>query len=193
MWLLLFVFLLLLFCFFFFNDTATTEIYTLSLHDALPISALSMNYFVLFVAIIKVRFTIMISKAELKRLTSLRQRKYRMLHGQYLLEGVRLLEEALSAKINISKLWHLPDHELNDLQKSLILSAEQIGIPIEETTADTLLKVSDTVHHQGVIGEVTLPESAELGLSMGESLLYLEEIRDPGNLGTILQIGRAHV
>src|SRR3712207_7776053 len=28
-------------CFFFFNDTATTEIYTLSLHDALPISARS--------------------------------------------------------------------------------------------------------------------------------------------------------
>src|SRR2546428_14135195 len=31
--------LLLFFFFFFFNDTATTEIYTLSLHDALPISA----------------------------------------------------------------------------------------------------------------------------------------------------------
>src|SRR2546422_10156904 len=29
------------FLFFFFNDTATTEIYTLSLHDALPISASS--------------------------------------------------------------------------------------------------------------------------------------------------------
>src|SRR5256885_6515302 len=28
----------LYYCFFFFNDTATTEIYTLSLHDALPIS-----------------------------------------------------------------------------------------------------------------------------------------------------------
>src|SRR5689334_23767226 len=28
----------LMFMFFFFNDTATTEIYTLSLHDALPIS-----------------------------------------------------------------------------------------------------------------------------------------------------------
>ena len=28
-------------CFFFFNDTATTEIYTLSLHDALPISVFS--------------------------------------------------------------------------------------------------------------------------------------------------------
>src|SRR5256885_12237360 len=28
-------------CFFFFNDTATTEIYTLSLHDALPISSIT--------------------------------------------------------------------------------------------------------------------------------------------------------
>src|SRR2546422_5509912 len=32
------VFRFFCFCFFFFNDTATTEIYTLSLHDALPIS-----------------------------------------------------------------------------------------------------------------------------------------------------------
>src|SRR2546422_7116881 len=30
--------------FFFFNDTATTEIYTLSLHDALPISSLRFDY-----------------------------------------------------------------------------------------------------------------------------------------------------
>src|SRR5215467_15477377 len=30
-----------LFLFFFFNDTATTEIYTLSLHDALPIRSLT--------------------------------------------------------------------------------------------------------------------------------------------------------
>src|SRR2546430_17236115 len=33
------LFLRVFFFFFFFNDTATTEIYTLSLHDALPISA----------------------------------------------------------------------------------------------------------------------------------------------------------
>src|SRR5258708_20909086 len=34
----------MIFCvFFFFNDTATTEIYTLSLHDALPILSMSRN------------------------------------------------------------------------------------------------------------------------------------------------------
>src|SRR2546430_1958204 len=39
-----------LLCFFFFNDTATTEIYTLSLHDALPISELAGIYGVIFTA-----------------------------------------------------------------------------------------------------------------------------------------------
>src|SRR5437660_12754233 len=37
---------LFLFFFFFFNDTATTEIYTLSLHDALPISFLSARRYI---------------------------------------------------------------------------------------------------------------------------------------------------
>src|SRR5688572_31825036 len=39
---------LVLFCFFFFNDTPTTEIYTLSLHDALPISAWRHSAFALY-------------------------------------------------------------------------------------------------------------------------------------------------
>src|SRR3712207_7033165 len=37
--------MLLLFCLFFFNDTATTEIYTLSLHDALPIFEAALDEF----------------------------------------------------------------------------------------------------------------------------------------------------
>src|SRR2546429_2621199 len=45
-----------IFFFFFFNDTATTEIYTLSLHDALPISLRSLhnNYLTLPVLFIMV-------------------------------------------------------------------------------------------------------------------------------------------
>src|SRR5256885_15773348 len=46
-WVILFVIVLLscFFFFFFFNDTATTEIYTLSLHDALPISFVHQSWF----------------------------------------------------------------------------------------------------------------------------------------------------
>src|SRR5438034_4560026 len=39
------LYILSLLCFFFFNDTATTEIYTLSLHDALPILGIGVDRF----------------------------------------------------------------------------------------------------------------------------------------------------
>ena len=38
--------------FFFFNDTATTEIYTLSLHDALPIFAVGLDEFYRFFGVL---------------------------------------------------------------------------------------------------------------------------------------------
>ena len=43
----LYIISLFFFCllFFFFNDTATTEIYTLSLHDALPISQSPLSFY----------------------------------------------------------------------------------------------------------------------------------------------------
>src|SRR2546429_4306967 len=41
-----------LYFFFFFNDTATTEIYTLSLHDALPISSLARSFWMVLMRVI---------------------------------------------------------------------------------------------------------------------------------------------
>ena len=41
-------------CIFFFNDTATTEIYTLSLHDALPI--LVIVVIIAVVVVVRIRF-----------------------------------------------------------------------------------------------------------------------------------------
>jgi len=129
----------------------------------------------------------MISKPELKRLTSLHHRKYRELYRQYLLEGLRLLEEALSAEVHISKLWHVPENEQNESQRDLLQAAKQKGIPTIETTASKLQRISDTVHHQGIIGLADLPEISSLNASVGKPVLYLEEIRNPGNLGTILR------
>src|SRR3712207_9543922 len=47
--------------FFFFNDTATTEIYTLSLHDALPISIESYHFFMEVFLIRLLQFMLSIS------------------------------------------------------------------------------------------------------------------------------------
>src|ERR1022692_3679342 len=51
------VFLMLVIPFFFFNDTATTEIYTLSLHDALPIcTRMNSNHLVISYAVFCLEF-----------------------------------------------------------------------------------------------------------------------------------------
>src|SRR5690625_7377811 len=72
----LFVFFLLPF-FFFFNDTATTEIYTLSLHDALPIlksvseqNKLFRDTFCLFIFYFQQKFSILRSEEHTSELQS---------------------------------------------------------------------------------------------------------------------------
>src|SRR5256885_9843910 len=52
------------FFFFFFNDTATTEIYTLSLHDALPISATKRNGSAPYSGVPRVRLAVEETSAE---------------------------------------------------------------------------------------------------------------------------------
>src|SRR3712207_9288436 len=52
MYFIYFIVIYVFFSFFFFNDTATTEIYTLSLHDALPIFLFSFLHPFLFVPLL---------------------------------------------------------------------------------------------------------------------------------------------
>ena len=58
-----------MFAFFFFNDTATTEIYTLSLHDALPIYLLVVQ--VEFADVILISKTDLVPPADIERLTAI--------------------------------------------------------------------------------------------------------------------------
>ena len=47
-------------CFFFFNDTATTEIYTLSLHDALPICCGKFGGYVVKMVVVVVKLVMLL-------------------------------------------------------------------------------------------------------------------------------------
>src|SRR3712207_3572408 len=60
-----------IFVFFFFNDTATTEIYTLSLHDALPILYYRISYTLNFDDLINGTFSFLLFAAELYAIATL--------------------------------------------------------------------------------------------------------------------------
>ena len=123
---------------------------------------------------------------KLRLIRSLQGRaKARRKEQAFLVEGVRLLEEAISAKWSIR--FILYDRNLSERGQKLLGSIK--NTEIEEVDSALLKSVSDTQNPQGIIAvlddsQLPLPDS--LGF-----LLILDQIHDPGNLGTLLRTAAA--
>ena len=120
---------------------------------------------------------------KLKLIRSLQARaKARRKENAFLIEGVRLLEEAVTAKWKIR--FVLYDRRLSERGKELLNSLEDIEI--EEVDSALLKSVSDTENSQGILA--VLEDNSQLPVpDSPDFLLILDQIRDPGNLGTLLR------
>lgn len=122
-----------------------------------------------------------------KAIRRLHQGKFRQAQGQFLLEGVHLVQEALRIGYPIEIACYTPAWaERNpDLTDQLIQTADRA-----ELVADGVLQVlATTVHPDGVVAVAPLqhfaaPAVTTLGLAA-------ETLQDPGNLGTIIRTGVA--
>lgn len=113
--------------------------------------------------------------------------KTRRKENAFLVEGVRLLEEAVVAKWPIR--FVLYDRTLSSRGEKLLESIRETIYDIEETDSALLKSVSDTENSQGILAvldffELPIPDSPDF-------LLILDQIRDPGNLGTLLRTAAA--
>jgi TrmH family RNA methyltransferase len=125
----------------------------------------------------------------------LHQKKYRQQFGCYLVEGEHLileLEKAVGAQ-----------SALKDTQLYVTEKYQDWAGPFYKTVVSDkqMAQLSDTKTPQGIIARVPLPkqvetnttaepESAAAGVEKaekGERCIYLHEVQDPGNLGTILR------
>lgn len=123
-----------------------------------------------------------------KMLRSLHRRRSRHRERLYLIEGIRLVGEALHAGLDLPLILYEADR-LGQTPHGTALLA-QIA-PLEATfssTAEILSYVSDTVTAQGVVAAAPFPELAP---RPGSLLLVLDSVRDPGNCGTILRTAEA--
>ena len=97
--------------------------------------------------------------------------------GKVVLEGVRLVQDALAQGYLPEFVFYTPDFDGNHL-------------PNAEMVSDAVMKaMSDTQQPQGVIAVFPMPQ-AVLPVSPAR-ILILDAIRDPGNLGTILRTAGA--
>jgi TrmH family RNA methyltransferase len=114
----------------------------------------------------------MVAKSALKFIKSLHQKKYRMRHGLFLAEGVKLVTDLLHAG------W--PSHTLYATEP---VEGIPDALPI---TPDELRRVSTLVNPNKVVGIFEIPKTE--APQMNGWLLALDGVRDPGNLGTIIRL-----
>jgi TrmH family RNA methyltransferase len=117
----------------------------------------------------------MVSKNQIKLITSLQQKKYRLTNKLFFAEGVKVIQELLKSNFELEHLFTTQNdfEEVSNAKKTLIDDNDLKKISAL-ATPNTCLAVFKMSAEKKVI---------ESGL-----ILALDSIRDPGNLGTILRL-----
>jgi len=123
----------------------------------------------------------MISKIEIKKIRSLNTKKGRDLHNLILIEGKRLIKQALSSDFNINKVWVTKDFN----NKNIDLIGQLKDISIDLISNQDLKKITATQNPSGIIGVMVAPKGDIKKIN--QRIIILDNIADPGNLGTILR------
>jgi RNA methyltransferase, TrmH family len=119
----------------------------------------------------------------------LQRRRGRERRGLTVAEGIRLLEEALEAGVDIRGAAVSPALEATTRGKALKAALLDRGIRLEEITDAELDALTDTEHPQGVTAVVEPRDwsLADIRLTPGVTALVLDAVQDPGNVGTMLR------
>ncbi|MBV7264778.1 TrmH family RNA methyltransferase [Erythrobacter ani] len=133
------------------------------------------------------------SNPTVKYLRSLRDKKHRKRAGQFLVEGLRLLEDARESGRLPRQLVMAENRDAHPLLSRLETEVSGAGGEIIETSADILTKITGKSNAQSVVGVFDEWETALDRLDRDAAPIWLvaQALRDPGNLGTMLRTGDA--
>lgn len=125
----------------------------------------------------------MISKNHLKFIKSLQIKKFRRLHNEFIVEGAKNISELLKSDFDISLLF------LNqNYAKSCIKDIQTRGIKVHMATEDELSKSGSFTNNNAGIAIAKMKDNIELSPDSDGYTIVLDEVKDPGNLGTIIRI-----
>lgn len=105
----------------------------------------------------------------------------------FVVEGVRLMEEAVNSKWEIR--YALYDESLSERGRSLVERLTSTGVDVEEVSASVMKSMSETETPQGILAVLQFTKSPIPSLL--NFILIPDQIRDPGNLGTLLRSAAA--
>lgn len=133
------------------------------------------------------------SNPTVKHLRSLRDKKHRRRAGQFLVEGLRLLEDARSSGRIPRQMVLAEGRYEHELIGRLEREVEDGGGEVIATTPDILSKITGKSNAQSLVGVFDEFDTSLSGINRDTSPIWLvaQELRDPGNLGTMLRTGDA--
>jgi len=105
----------------------------------------------------------------------------------FVIEGVRLIEEAMTAGWRFQ--FVLFSDGLSERGQDLLKALAAHRVEVEEVAGDLLQKVSDTETPQGILAILEF-SNPPISTSL-DFVLIPDQIRDPGNLGTLLRTAAA--
>jgi len=127
----------------------------------------------------------MLSKNRIKHFRSLRLKKYREKHGEYLVEGEKIIKELIDSGYPLVKQLIATQQWLKNNYKDAIYPPENILI----VSAYELSKISSFKTPGGVIALLCIPAHIiNKNAIIDDISLVLDRIQDPGNLGNIIRI-----
>ncbi len=129
----------------------------------------------------------MLSNSETKLIKSLAFKKYRKIHKSFILEGKRLISEAILSKVIITQVYITDEFVAKPQHDSLMDLIAENAIITNSISVTEMKSVCDTVSPSGILAMCKLSDSHNIDISKSENWLYLDEIQDPGNLGTLLR------
>lgn len=112
---------------------------------------------------------------KIKKCMKLKEKKYRDLYQEFLVEGEHLVIEAYRSS----------------LLEEILLEEDSVtvlDVPITSVTKEILTKISTLDTPSYIVGICKKKEEKQ---ELGNKLLLLDRIQDPGNLGTIIRSSKA--
>jgi len=130
------------------------------------------------------------TKNEIKYYSSLLKKKFREEEHKFLAEGIKIIREGLSANNWRSQCKNVfVSHIFTEEHQEFMEELKNYSIIPVIISQQELLKISDTVTPQGITAVFNMPAAKDIShrhLSNGLTVA-LENINDPGNLGTIIR------
>ena len=122
---------------------------------------------------------------QIKHIRKLKEKKYRDEYKEYLIEGVKLIKEAIEEKAGIKTIVVCDDCAKNEKIDSKLLYeiAKYNCIYVEEKVFKS---ISDVQNHQGILAVINKEEERKIDYNE-DIIIVLDDVQDPGNLGTILR------